>query len=218
MVGNLKNEISRLLGILEEKEGYLERLTDEKEKLIDHYRKVADNQDETFRKEKLSLEQEIKIKEEDLLSVKTEVEELTRTKNKLENDVEHILHVIHKREEEIAEKGRKVGEAIEESNRLRIEIDTLKQLYNKEMVENKEELSKKIEILEVNITEKENNIMDLRKNQTMTREEIEEELRNITKGQEKKLDDQTAIIKQQNKKIDVLTDTVERVVNLLEKK
>ena len=56
MIGNLKNEISRLQNILEEKEIYLESLTEEKNKLVDHYRKVADDQDETFREEKLSLE------------------------------------------------------------------------------------------------------------------------------------------------------------------
>ena len=48
--------------ILEEKEIYLESLTDEKNKLVDHYRKVADDQDETFREEKLSLEKQIKKK------------------------------------------------------------------------------------------------------------------------------------------------------------
>jgi hypothetical protein len=78
-------------------------------------------------------------------------------------------------------------------------------------VKNKEELSKKIEILEGSIAEKENNIMDFSKKSN-------NELINITKGQEKKLDDQMAIIKQQNEKIDVLTDTVMKVVNLLEKK
>jgi CBS-domain-containing membrane protein len=46
--------------------------------------------------------------------------------------------------------------------------------------------------------------MNLRKNKTMTREEIEEELGNMMKGQGKKLDDQTAMIKQQNETIDVL--------------
>jgi hypothetical protein len=65
-------------------------------------------------------------------------------------------------------------------------------------VKNKDELSKKIEILEGSIAEKENNIMDLRKKSN-------NELRNITKGQEKKLDDQMATIIQQNENIDVLT-------------
>jgi len=51
LVRNLKNEISRLQRILEEKERYLECLKDEKNKLVDHYRKAADDQDETFRKE-----------------------------------------------------------------------------------------------------------------------------------------------------------------------
>jgi hypothetical protein len=65
-------------------------------------------------------------------------------------------------------------------------------------VKNKDELSKKIEILEGSIAEKENNIMDLRKKSN-------NELRNITKDQEKKLDDQMATIIQQNENIDVLT-------------
>ena len=47
------------------------------------------------------------------------------------------------------------------------------------MVEEKK-ISKKIEILEG----QENTIMNLRKNKTMTLEEIEEELGNIMKGQE----------------------------------
>jgi len=62
LVRDLKNEINRLQRILEEKERYLESLTDEKNKLVDHYRKVADDQDETFREEKLSLEKQIKKK------------------------------------------------------------------------------------------------------------------------------------------------------------
>ena len=52
-------------------------------------------------------------------------------------------------------------------------------------MKNKDELSKKIEILGGSIAEKENNIMDLRKKSN-------NELRNITKGKEKKLDDQMA--------------------------
>ena len=72
------------------------------------------------------------------------------------------------------------------------------------MVEDKE-MSKKIEILEDELAEKENTITDLRKNKTMTREEIEEELENITKGQEDKLDDLS-------EKIDFLTDTFMRVL------
>ena len=65
-------------------------------------------------------------------------------------------------------------------------------------MKNKDELSKKIEILGGSIAEKENNIMDLRKKSN-------NELRNITKDQEKKLDDQMATIIQQNENIDVLT-------------
>jgi hypothetical protein len=48
--------------------------------------------------------------------------------------------------------------------------------------------------------------MNLRRNKTMTREEIEEELGKITKGQEKKLDVQTAMIKEQRENIDSLTN------------
>jgi hypothetical protein len=83
LIGNLKNETSRLQNILEEKQRYLESLTDEKNKLFDHYRKVADDQDETFREEKLSLKKRIKKKEGDLLFVEKEMGELTRTKNYL---------------------------------------------------------------------------------------------------------------------------------------
>ena len=127
MVGNLKNEISRLQNILEEKERYLESLTDEKNILVDHYRKVADDQDETFREEKLSLEKQIKKKEEDLLFAEKEMGELIRNKHYLENEVEHKLYVIRKTEKEIVEKEQEVWETIEESNRLGIEIDTIKQ-------------------------------------------------------------------------------------------
>jgi DNA-directed RNA polymerase specialized sigma subunit len=72
------------------------------------------------------------------------------------------------------------------------------------MVEDKE-MSKKIEILEDELAEKENTIMNLRKNKTMTREEIEEELGKITRGQERKLDNLT-------EKIDFLTDTLMRAL------
>ena len=113
--------------ILEEKEIYLESLTDEKNKLVDHYRKVADDQDETFREKKLSLEKQIKKKEEDLLFTEKEMGGLTKTKHYLENEVEHKLYVLHKTEKEIVEKEREVWETIEESNRLRIEIETIKQ-------------------------------------------------------------------------------------------
>ena len=123
----MKNEISRLQNILEEKEIYLESLTDEKNKLVDHYRKVADDQDETFREKKLSLEKQIKKKEEDLLFTEKEMGGLTKTKHYLENEVEHKLYVLRKTEKEIVEKEREVWETIEESNRLRIEIETIKQ-------------------------------------------------------------------------------------------
>ena len=65
----MKNEINHFESILEEKETYLINLKYEKNKLVDHYRKVADDQDETFREEKISLEKQIKKKEEDLLFV-----------------------------------------------------------------------------------------------------------------------------------------------------
>jgi cyanate lyase len=73
------------------------------------------------------------------------------------------------------------------------------------------EMSKKIEILEDELAEKENTITDLRKNKTMTREEIEEELGKITRGQ-------TAMLIKQNEKIEFLTDAVMRALNLQEKK
>jgi DNA-directed RNA polymerase specialized sigma subunit len=74
-----------------------------------------------------------------------------------------------------------VWDAIEESNSLRLKIDTLQQQHNEAMMEDKE-MSKKIEILEDELVEKENTIMNLRKNKTLTREEIE----NIMEGQENK--------------------------------
>jgi chromosome segregation ATPase len=154
---------------------------------------------------------------EDLLFVEKEMGELTRKKNDIENEVELKSNVIRKRDKEILEKEREVWDAIEESNRLRLKLDTLQQQHSETMVEDKE-MSKKIEILEDELVEKENTIMNLRKKNTMTREEIEEELGKITKGQEKKLDDQTAMIKQQNEKIDFLADTLMKVLKSQEKK
>ena len=184
MVGNLNNEVGDLQRNLEGKERYIERLKYESKKLVAYYRKLAAEQKQTFREEKLSLEKKIKIKDEDLLLVEKEMEELTTKKNHLENVVTLKLNVICKRDNEIEEKEQEVADAIEESNRLRLEIDALQQ-YGKGMVENKD-MSKKMEILEDKLAEKENTIMNLRKKNTMTRGEIKEELGKITKGQEKK--------------------------------
>ena len=165
LIAKLKNEISSLQSILEEKERYLQSLTDEKNKLVDNYRKVIDlleDQKEKFREEKLSLENQIKKKEEDLLFVEKEMGELTRTKNVLENEVKVKSNDIRKREEEIVEKEREVREAIEESDRLRLKIDLLQQQHSKAMMEGKEKLSKKIEILKDEIIEKENTIRNLK--------------------------------------------------------
>ena len=52
--------------------------------------------------------------------------------------------------------------------------------------------------MEDQIAGKENTIMNLWKNKTMTLGQVEDEFGNITKGQGKKLDDLTAMIKQQN--------------------
>jgi chromosome segregation ATPase len=213
----MKNEINHFESILEEKETYLISLKYEKNKLVDHYRKVADDQKKKFREENLSLEKQMNKNKEDLLFVEKEMGELTRKKNDIENEVELKSNVIRKRDKEIAEKEREVWDAIEESNRLRLKLDTLQQQHSETMVEDKE-MSKKIEILEDELVEKENTIMNLRKKNTMTREEIEEELGKITKGQEKKLDDQTAMIKQQNEKIDFLADTLMKVLKSQEKK
>ena len=185
----------------------------ENKKLVDHYRKVADDQEKTFREDKLSLAKQINKNKEDLLFVEKEMGELTRNKNDLENDVEHKSNVIRKRDKQIVEKERKVWDAIEESNSLRLKIDTLQQQHNEAMMEDKE-MSKKIEILEDELVEKENTIMNLRKNKTLTREEIE----NIMEGQENKIDDLTAMVKKQNDKIDLLTDTVMRALSSHEKK
>ena len=203
LVGDLRNEISRLQRILEEKERHIESLRCKNKNLVDHYRKVADNQEKTFREEKLSLEKQIKKNTEDLLFVEKEMGELTRKKTDLENEVELKSNDIHKRDKMIVEKEREVREAIEESDCLCLEIEILQQQHSEAMVADKE-MSKKIEILKDELVEKENTIMNLRKKNTMTREEIQEELGKITKGQEKKLDDQTTMIKQQNETIDVL--------------
>jgi chromosome segregation ATPase len=213
----MKNEINHFESILEEKETYLISLKYEKNKLVDHYRKVADDQEKKFREENLSLEKQMNKNKEDLLFVEKEMGELTRKKNDIENEVELKSNIIRKRDKEIVEKEREVWDAIEESNRLRLKLDTLQQQHSETMVEDKE-MSKKIEILEDELVEKENAIMNLRKKNTMTREEIEEELGKITKGQEKKLDDQTAMIKQQNEKIDFLADTLMKVLKSQEKK
>jgi chromosome segregation ATPase len=213
----MKNEINHFESILEEKETYLISLKYEKNKLVDHYRKVADDQKKKFREENLSLEKQMNKNKEDLLFVEKEMGELTRKKNDIENEVKLKSNVIRKRDKEILEKEREVWDAIEESNRLRLKLDTLQQQHSETMVEDKE-MSKKIEILEDELVEKENTIMNLRKKNTMTREEIEEELGKITKGQEKKLDDQTAMIKQQTEKIDFLADTLMKVLKSQEKK
>ena len=171
--------------------------------LVDHYRKAANDQAKTSTEEKLSLEKQINKSKEDLLLMEKEMGELTRKKNDLENEVELISNDIHKKDEMIVEKEREVREAIEESDRLWLEIEILQQQHSEAMVADKE-MSKKIEILKDELVEKKNTIMNLRKKNTKTREEIKEELGKITKGQEKKLDDQTAMIKQQNETIDVL--------------
>ena len=199
MVRNLENEISHLQRILEEKERYLESFKD-----------AAEDKYETFRKEKLSLEKQIKIKDEDLLFVEKEMGELTRKKNYLENEVKLKSNVIRKREKEIVEKEREVWEAIEESNHLRLKIDTLQQQHNETMGEDTE-MYKKIETLEDELAEKENTIMNIRQNKTMTWKEIEEELGKITK-------DQTEMLIKQNEKIEFLTDAVMRVLSVQEKK
>jgi uncharacterized coiled-coil DUF342 family protein len=103
-----------------------------------------------------------------------------------------------KASKEIVEKEQKMREAIEESNRLRLKIDKLQQQHSEEMVEDSE-MSKKIEILENDINEKENIIMNLRKNKTMTREEIEEEWKKIKKAQ-------MVLIEQQNEKIGFIVE------------
>ena len=135
----------------------------------------------------MSLEKQIKKSKEDLLFVEKEIGELTRKKNDLENEVELKSNDMRKRDKLIVEKEREVNDAIEESDRLRLRIDTLQQQYNEAMVKDKE-MSEKIEILEDKLAKTEITIMNLRQNKTMTRQEVEEELGNITKGQEAKLD------------------------------
>ena len=188
LVRDLKIEISRLEIILEEKDRDFESLRCENARLVEHYRKVADDQENTFREKKLSLEKQINENKEDLLLIKKEMEELTRKKEDLENEVELKSNVIRERDKQIVEKEREVCEAIEESNRLRLKFDTLQQQHSEAMVEDKE-ISKKIKILEEELTEKENTIIHIRKNRTMKRDEVEEEIGKMTRVHEKKMDD-----------------------------
>ena len=188
---------------LEEKEIYFKRLKLEKEKL--------DEEKKAFGKEKLSLENQIKKNEKNLLLVKKEVGRLTIKKKDLENEVEVRSNAIRKRDEEIAQKEREVREAIKESDRLRLEIDTLQAMGK----------NKEIEKLEEELAEQENTIMNLRKNKTMTREEIEEEFGNITKVQERKLDDLKAMMKEQAEQTkqdnDEMKDTLKMMFSLMKK-
>ena len=205
----------------------------EKEKLVDHYRKVADDQTNELREEKLSLEKEIKKINEDLLFVEKEMGDLTRAKTDLENEVELKSNDIRKTDKEIVEKEQDVRKAIEESNFLRHQIDALLQQDSKAIVKNKE-LSSKIEILEDELAEKENTIMNLRKKLAMTGEEIairhdekldrqtemmkkqNEQIDSLTAiaiQQNEQIDSLTASSKQQNKKLDLLTDTLTRVLS-----
>jgi hypothetical protein len=205
--------------ILEEKERYIESLRCENKKLVDLYRKVADDQEK-----KLSLEEQINKIKKDLLLIKKEKEELTIQKNDLENEVELKSNDIGKRDKMIVEKEREVMDAIEESNSLRLKIDTLQQQHSED-----KEMSKKIEILEDELVVKENAIMDIRKKKTMTSEEIEEQFGNqekklvdLIKKQNETIDvlrkDQMASAKEQSEKIDFLTDALTKALNLQEKK
>jgi chromosome segregation ATPase len=203
-VGDLKKEINRLKRIVEDKEIDIESLRCENRKLVDHYRGVADDEEKTLRKEKLSLDKQIEKNKKDILSIEKEKEELTRKKNDIENEVELKSNVICKRDKEITEKELEVWNAIEESNGLRLKIDILQQQHSETKVKD-QEMSKKIEILEDELAEKENTIKDLRENKTMKRQEVVEELGNIAKGQEKKLEDMS-------EKIEFLTDTLMKVL------
>ena len=211
LVGNLNNEISNVQSIMEKKERYLISVKCEKEKLVDHYRKVADDQTNELREEKLSLEKKIKKINADFLFVEKEIGDLTRAKHDLENEVELKSNDIRKTDKEIVEKEQDVRKAIEESNFLRHQIDALLQQDNKAIVKNKE-LSNKIEILEDELAEKENTIMNLRKKLAITGEKIairhDEKLDRQTemmKKQNEQIDSLKAIAIQQNKQIDSLT-------------
>jgi chromosome segregation ATPase len=187
LVEDLKNTISRLQRSLEEKKRQIENTREENKKFVDHYRKVADDKNKSFREEKLSLEKQIKKHTENLLYVEKEMGELTRKKGDLENEVVLKSNDIRKRDKMIVEKEREMSDAIEKSNSLRLEIDTLQQQYREAMVEDKE-MSEKIETLKDELAEKEITIMDLRKNQTMKREDVEEEMGKITKVLSDKID------------------------------
>jgi uncharacterized protein (DUF3084 family) len=91
-----------------------------------------------FFQNSLPLEKQIKKNEEDLLFVEKEMGELTRKISVLKNEVELKSNDIHKRDKMIVKKEREVREAIEESDRLRLNIDKLQQQYRETMVEDKE--------------------------------------------------------------------------------
>ena len=188
---------------LEVKERHFKRLRQEKEKLVD--------QTKAFGKGKLSLENQIKKKEEDLLFVEKEMERLIKKINDLENEVDLKSNVIRKRDTEIVWKEREVWKAIKESDILRLKIDALQAMGK----------NKEIEKLEEKLAEQENTIMNLRINKTMTRKEIEEEFENLTKVQERKLDDLTAMMKQQAEQAkqdnEEMKDTLKMMFSLLKK-
>ena len=64
---DLENEISPLQRILEEKDRHIESLRCENKQTVDHYCKVVDDQEKACREEKLSLENQIKEQNENLL-------------------------------------------------------------------------------------------------------------------------------------------------------
>lgn len=225
LVGNLKGEIKRLQLTLEKREDELQRLKQEKKRLAENLKTNESDQKQAMRLLKQELQGKISKKDEYISTVEKELEDLFRKREDLEKEVATKSLIIEKREKELQRKEKELQMTIKESNHMSGEIQRLKENFVHVIGEEKEQLSKEIEKLEDRIAEKESTILNLRKNQTLTRGEIEEELKKITSGHEKKIDEQIAVIQnqnenicQQNEKIDVLTNTVMKLVNLMEKK
>ncbi|XP_071153637.1 uncharacterized protein [Mytilus edulis] len=225
LVGNLKNEIKRLQLTLEEREYELQKLKQDKKRLAENLKTTESDQKQAMRLLRKELQGKISKKDEYISAVGKELEDLSQKKDDLEKEVDTKSLVIEKRESELQRKEKELQMTIKESNHMSGEIQRMKENFVVAIGEEKEQLTKEIEKLEDRIAEKESTILNLRRNQTLTRGEIEEELKNIMGGQERKIDEQIATIqnqneniRQQNEKIDVLTNAVMKLVNHIEKK
>lgn len=224
-MGNLKNEIKRLQLTLEDREYELQKLKQDKKRLAENLKTTESDQKQAMRLLREELQGKISKKDEYISAVGKELEDLSQKKDDLEKEVDTKSLVIEKRESELQRKEKELQMTIKESNHMSGEIQRMKENFVVAIGEEKEQLTKEIEKLEDRIAEKESTILNLRRNQTLTRGEIEEELKNIMGGQERKIDEQIATIqnqneniRQQNEKIDVLTNAVMKLVNHIEKK